>query len=75
MCICSERITRQFSADKLVEFGVLNITTGRNSLQSTNTKRYLDRLHLVETVDYGIRPQLGPNSRGVQACFCYKTSK
>ncbi len=52
------------SADKLADFGILSIKPDHKTLQSSDIKRYFDRIDLVKDNDYDLRRQLASQSKG-----------
>jgi hypothetical protein len=52
------------SAERLAEFGILNINPGRESLKGTDIRRYFDRIGLTKDIDYDWRRQLAPPKTG-----------
>jgi hypothetical protein len=54
------------SAELLAIYGVLSIKPDRKSLHSVTLKNLFKRCHLIENIDYSLRPQLWPQSRGLK---------
>lgn len=69
---------RSINADKLAEYGVLSIKSNRDSLDSTNIRELLDRLHLINGKDYTLRQkflaQLSETSYGIKYSDVYLLS-
>lgn len=57
---------KSISAELLATYGVLSIKPNRKSLGNSTIERLLKRCHLLESVDYSLRLQLGAQSNTIR---------